>query len=184
MSTPTKTLPVNQNVKTVENNDINDPIVQDVLNEFRDEFSSKNKIEKNIIPQKYEDMSEYNNQPSININPIHHQHQQQQPPQQSQHNNINSNYNVIDNYSQQQYGDVNSQNISDIDKKNYFDIELVKKNLTIVILVLLLYNTPLFNTIYEKFPEYLYDSLMSYDILIKTVSLFSILYILSILTYI
>ena len=85
-----------------------------------------NQIEKNIIPQKYEDINEYNNQPPININPIHHQHQQQQPPQQSQHNNINSNYNVIDNYSQQQYGDVNSQNISDIDKKNYFDIELVK----------------------------------------------------------
>ncbi len=172
MSTPTKTLPVNQNVKTLENNDINDPIVQDVLNEFREEYSSKNKVENNIVQQKYEDMREYN-QPSL-------QQQQQLQQLQQQQNQLN-NYNIIDNYQQKQQ---QPQLITDIDKKNYFDIELVKKNLTIVILVLLLYNTPLFNTIYEKMPEYLYDNLMSCDILIKSISLFSVLYVLAFLTYI
>ena len=41
MSTPTSTL--NGNTKKTDNNDINDPIVQNVLNEFRDEYSYKNK---------------------------------------------------------------------------------------------------------------------------------------------
>jgi len=183
MSTPTKTLPVNQNVKTLENNDINDPIVQDVLNEFREEYSSKNKVENNIVQQKYEDMREYN-QPSLQqqqqLQQLQ-QLQQQQQQQQQQQNQLN-NYNIIDNYQQKQQQQ--PQLITDIDKKNYFDIELVKKNLTIVILVLLLYNTPLFNTIYEKMPEYLYDNLMSCDILIKSISLFSVLYVLAFLTYI
>ena len=74
MSTPTKTLPVNQNVKTLENNDVNDPIVQDVLNEFREEYSSKNKVENNIVQQKYEDMREYN-QPSLQQQKQQHQQQ-------------------------------------------------------------------------------------------------------------
>jgi hypothetical protein len=187
MSTPTKTLPVNQNVKTLENNDINDPIVQDVLNEFREEYSSKNKVENNIVQQKYEDMREYN-QPSLQqqqqlqqLQQLQQQQQQQQLQQQQQQQNQLNNYNIIDNYQQQQQ---QPRLITDIDKKNYFDIELVKKNLTIVILVLLLYNTPLFNTIYEKMPEYLYDNLMSCDILIKSISLFSVLYVLAFLTYI
>lgn len=186
MSTPTKTLPVNQNVKTLENNDINDPIVQDVLNEFREEYSSKNKVENNIVQQKYEDMREYN-QPSLQqqqqqqqLQQLQQQQQQQLQQLQQQQNQLN-NYNIIDNYQQKQQ---QPQLITDIDKKNYFDIELVKKNLTIVILVLLLYNTPLFNTIYEKMPEYLYDNLMSCDILIKSISLFSVLYVLAFLTYI
>lgn len=182
MSTPTKTLPVNQNVKTLENNDINDPIVQDVLNEFREEYSSKNKVENNIVQQKYEDMREYN-QPSLHQQQQQQQLQQQQLQQLQQQNQLN-NYNIIDNYQQQTQQQPQPQLITDIDKKNYFDIELVKKNLTIVILVLLLYNTPLFNTIYEKMPEYLYDNLMSCDILIKSISLFSVLYVLAFLTYI
>ena len=185
MSTPTKTLPVNQNVKTLENNDINDPIVQDVLNEFREEYSSKNKVENNIVQQKYEDMREYN-QPSLQQQQqqLLQQQQQQLQQQQLQQQNQLNNYNIIDNYQQQQQQQQQPQLITDIDKKNYFDIELVKKNLTIVILVLLLYNTPLFNTIYEKMPEYLYDNLMSCDILIKSISLFSVLYVLAFLTYI
>ena len=36
MSTPTATLPVSNSSKTTENNDINDPIVQDVLKDFRE----------------------------------------------------------------------------------------------------------------------------------------------------
>lgn len=183
MSTPTKTLPVNQNVKTLENNDINDPIVQDVLNEFREEYSSKNKVENNIVQQKYEDMREYN-QPSLHQQQLQQQQLQQQQLQQLQQQNQLNNYNIIDNYQQQTQQQPQPQLITDIDKKNYFDIELVKKNLTIVILVLLLYNTPLFNTIYEKMPEYLYDNLMSCDILIKSISLFSVLYVLAFLTYI
>ena len=189
MSTPTKTLPVNQNVKTLENNDINDPIVQDVLNEFREEYSSKNKVENNIVQQKYEDMREYN-QPSLQqqqqqlLQQQQQQQQQQLQQQQLQQQNQLNNYNIIDNYQQQTQQQPQPQLITDIDKKNYFDIELVKKNLTIVILVLLLYNTPLFNTIYEKMPEYLYDNLMSCDILIKSISLFSVLYVLAFLTYI
>ena len=72
----------------------------------------------------------------------------------------------------------NNSNIANI------DMELVKKNLTIVIIVLLIHNTSMVSTIYEKMPEYLHENLNAYDILIKTVSLFVILYVLSFFNYI
>ena len=58
MSTPTSTL--NGNTKHIDNNDINDPVVQDVLNEFRDEYSSKNKnTSSSMIPDYEDEVVEY-----------------------------------------------------------------------------------------------------------------------------
>ena len=53
MYTPTSTL--NGNTNTKDNNDINDPLVQDVLNEFRDEYTSENKNTSSSMIPDYED---------------------------------------------------------------------------------------------------------------------------------
>jgi hypothetical protein len=160
MSTPTSTL--NGNPKQTDNNDINDPVVQDVLNEFRDEYSSKNKNATNSMIPDYEDeVVEY--PPEDNYPPP--------PPL-----NRKPEYNVSDRYPPTQ----NNKNDSIIN----IDMELVKKNLMIVIIVLLIHNTGMMATVYEKMPEYLHENLNSYDILIKALSLFIILYVLSLFNYI
>jgi hypothetical protein len=160
MSTPTSTL--NGNAKQTDNNDINDPVVQDVLNEFRDEYSSKNKkTTSSMIPDYEDEVVEY--PPDDNYPPP--------PPL-----NRRPEYNVSDKYPPSQ----NNKN----DSITNIDMELVKKNLMIVIIVLLIHNTGLMATVYEKMPEYLHENLNSYDILIKALSLFIILYVLSLFNYI
>lgn len=160
MSTPTSTL--NGNTKQTDNNDINDPVVQDVLNEFRDEYSSKNKnATSSMIPDYEDEVVEY--PPEDNYPPP--------PPL-----NRKPEYNVSDRYPP-------SQNYKN-DSITNIDMELVKKNLMIVIIVLLIHNTGMMTTVYEKMPEYLHENLNSYDILIKALSLFVILYVLSLFNYI
>jgi hypothetical protein len=66
----------------------------------------------------------------------------------------------------------------------YIDIELIKKNLIIVIIVFLIYFSGIINNIYDKIPEYLQENILSLDIYIKTASLFIILYIISYTGYI
>jgi len=161
MSTPTSTL--NGNTKQIENNDINDPVVQDVLNEFRDEYSSKNKnATRSMIPDYEDEVLEY--PPEDNYQSPH--------PQQIRR----PEYNVSDKYPLSQ--NYKNDSISNI------DMELVKKNIMIVIIVLLIYNTGLMATVYDKMPEYLHENLNSYDILIKALSLFIVLYVLSLFNYI
>jgi hypothetical protein len=162
MSTPTSTL--NGNTNTTDNNDINDPLVQDVLNEFRDEYTSKNKntSSSSMIPDYEDEIVEF--PPEDNYPPP--------PPSQYRKHD----YNVSEKYPpSQNYKNSNIVNI---------DMELVKKNLTIVIIVLLIHNTSVVSAIYEKMPEYLHENLNAYDILIKTASLFIILYVLSFFNYI
>jgi hypothetical protein len=160
MSTPTSTL--NGNNKQTNDNDINDPVVQDVLNEFRDEYSSKNKnANSSMIPDYEDEVVEY--PPDDNYSPP--------PPL-----NKRPEYNVSDRYPPSQ----NNKN----DSITNIDMELVKKNLMIVIIVLLIHNTGLMATVYDKMPEYLHENLNTYDILIKALSLFIILYVLSLFNYI
>ena len=160
MSTPTSTL--NGNTKQTDNNDINDPVVQDVLNEFRDEYSSKNKnVTSSMIPDYEDEVVEHT--PYDNYPP---------PPTL----NRRPEYNAPDRYPPSQNG--KNESITNI------DIELVKKNLMIVIIVLLIHNTGMMTTVYDKMPEYLHENLNTYDILIKAFSLFIILYVLSLFNYI
>lgn len=161
MSTPTSTL--NGNTNTTDNNDINDPLVQDVLNEFRDEYTSKNKnTSSSMIPDYEDEIVEF--PPDDNY----------PPPPPSQYRKPE--YNLSEKHPPSQ--NYNNSNIVNI------DMELVKKNLTIVIIVLLIHNTSMVSAIYEKMPEYLHENLNAYDILIKTASLFIILYVLSFFNYI
>jgi len=170
-----------------EHNDINDPVVQDVLNEFRDEILiSKNNKEMNVNLQP----PIIHEMPNVGIpnspnNPPYPQHQPQHPPQYHQHSQSqpyqNSSY--PSNPQQNTYSQHSNQHNKN-DYMLYIDVELIKKNLIIVIIVFLIYFSGIINNIYDRIPEYLQDNILPLDIYIKTVSLFMILYIISYTGYI
>lgn len=66
----------------------------------------------------------------------------------------------------------------------YIDIELIKKNLIIVLVVFLIYHSGIINNIYEKIPDYLQDNITTFDIYIKTTIVFIVLYTISYLGYV
>jgi hypothetical protein len=155
MSTPINTLPLKTQQSNIsETNDINDPLVQDVLNEFQEEL---------MISKQHAQQSQ-------------HMHQQPpiMPPQQQQYHNQQ--------YQQQHSNYKNNLNKSDY--STYLDTEIAKKSLILVIISLIIYNSGIINTVYEKLPDYLQDNLNNFDIYIKSLSLFAIIYVLSFFEYI
>lgn len=157
MSTPISTLPLKTQQINIENNDINDPIVQDVLNEFQDELM--NSKQPNKSPQMQQQQH------------IQQQHMSQQfpsmipPPP-------NTNYNSR--YNGNKYDNISA----------YLDTEVAKKSLILVIISLVIYHSGIINNVYEKMPDYLQDNLNNFDIYIKSASLFSVIYILYFFEYI
>jgi hypothetical protein len=152
MSTPINTLPLKtQQSNMSDTNDINDPLVQDVLNEFQEELM----------------ISKQNASPSQHM---HHQSQpMMMPPQQQYHQQQHLNY---------------KNNLNKSDLSLYLDSEVAKKSLILVIISLIIYNSGFINTVYEKMPDYLQDNLNNFDIYIKSLSLFAIIYVLSFFEYI
>ena len=152
MSTPINTLPLKTQQSNIsETNDINDPLVQDVLNEFQEEL---------MISKQ-------------NAQPPQHMHNQSRPmmmPNQQQ-------------YHPQQHSNYNN-NLNKSDFSSYLDSEVAKKSLILVIISLIIYNSGIINTFYEKMPDYLQDNLNNFDIYIKSLSLFAIIYLLSFFEYI
>ena len=171
MSTPISTLPL-KTQPSAEANDINDPVVQDVLNEFQDELMMSKKSAMPPHPQ-HPQMPPMPPMPP----PSHSQHSQPYPPQHSQQ------------YPPSMYphpsmyptpnGNGKYDSIS-----AYVDTEVAKKSLILVILAVIIYHSGIINTVYEKMPENLQDHLTNFDIYIKSISLFSIIYVLSFFEYI
>ena len=164
MSTPISTLPL-KTQPSAEANDINDPVVQDVLNEFQDELMMS---KKSAMPQ----------------HPQHPQHPQMppMPPQQPypQHS---------PQYPQSMYPHPSMYPTANGNGKYdsisaYVDTEVAKKSLILVILAVIIYHSGIINTVYEKMPDNLQDHLTNFDIYIKSISLFSIIYVLSFFEYI
>jgi hypothetical protein len=175
-----------------EQNDINDPVVQDVLNEFRDELQSSKNMDVNansvhsmhINPNQIPIASHNIPIPLIN-NPNYFSQGGHvgpavpvglsgpsgpsggsgiyQPYMQQHHNNLQANKN---------------------DYSAYIDVELVKKNVIIVLIVFLIYHSGIINNIYEKIPNYLQDNLTVFDVYIKTTIIFIVLYTISYLGYV
>ena len=187
-----------------EHNDINDPVVQDVLNEFRDELliSKNNKdMSLNTPPLIIQDMSSGNqSNPSYPPHPPHppqHSHPSQhshtsQPPY-PQHPSQHSQPPYPQHqphqhpYPSQQLHQPPYSPYAPMNKNDYMlymDIELIKKNLIIVIIVFLIYFSGIINNIYDRIPEYLQENILSLDIYIKTVLLFIILYVISYAGYV
>jgi hypothetical protein len=149
-------------------NDINDPIVQDVLNEFQEELMIS-KQPKSSQPQQSQYMPQMLPQPPQQ----HQQHSQHQPHMPS------SPY--PSHQSPMIYPSHNSKydNIS-----SYLDTDVAKKSLILVILAIIIYHSGIINTVYEKMPDYLQENLTNFDIYIKSASLFSIIYVLTFFEYI
>lgn len=171
MSTPISTLPMKTQQGTggaSDANDINDPIVQDVLNEFQEE----------LMLSKQPRTPQAQQPPYIPLSPQHpQQSQQSQHPQHaSQHPPMSPHY---PSYPSSPYGYSKYDNIS-----SYLDTEVAKKSLILVILAVIIYHSGIINTVYEKMPDYLQDNLNNFDIYIKSASLFSIIYVLSFFEYI
>jgi hypothetical protein len=187
-----------------EHNDINDPVVQDVLNEFRDELliSKNNKdMSLNTPPLIIQDMSS-GNQSNPSYPP--HQSSYQQHPQQQPHYPPHSQHSQHQQHSQHSQHSQHPQHpqhpypphfqqqapyspyaqMNKNDYMLYMDIELIKKNLIIVIIVFLIYFSGIINNIYDRIPEYLQENILPLDVYIKTVLLFIILYIISYAGYV
>jgi hypothetical protein len=161
MSTPISTLPLKPQ-SSGETNDINDPVVQDVLNEFQDELMmSKQSKSHPSMPQQ---QPQYPSMPPQSYPPL---------PQHSQHSQ----------HPSHQYPPYPSQSKYD-SISAYIDTEVAKKSLILVILAVIIYHSGIINTVYEKLPDNLQDNLTSFDIYIKSISLFSIIYVLSFFEYI
>jgi hypothetical protein len=174
-----------------EHNDINDPVVQDVLNEFRDELLiSKNKDM--TPPLIIQDMSN----PSHPPHPPHPPHQPSYPPHpqyaspHSPHSQQPPYSPPHSQHSHPQYASQHQPPYSSYSQMNkndymlYMDIELIKKNLIIVIIVFLIYFSGIINNIYDRIPEYLQENIMPLDVYIKTGLLFIILYVISYTGYV
>jgi hypothetical protein len=151
-------------------NDINDPIVQDVLNEFQEE----------LMLSKQPRTPQAQQPPYIPLSPQQQSQSQQsqhpQHPHASQHPPMSPHY---PSYPSSPYGYSKYDNIS-----SYLDTEVAKKSLILVILAVIIYHSGIINTVYEKMPDYLQDNLNNFDIYIKSASLFSIIYVLSFFEYI
>jgi hypothetical protein len=104
---------------------------------------------------------------------MHQQQPTMMPPQQQYHNQQ---------YQQQHSNYKNNLNKSDY--SSYLDTEVAKKSLILVIISLIIYNSGIINIAYEKMPDYLQDNLNNFDIYIKSLSLFAIIYVLSFFEYI
>ena len=157
MSTPVNNLPLKTQQNTEQtDNDINDPMVQDVLNEFQEELAVNNKPE-NISKS-----------PQIN----------QSPPQQmyqspSQMQNI---------HTQQQMYNIKYNNQQGY--QQYLNVDIAKKITIITIIVMIITYSNLLYMLYEKLPSSIFEIIEQYDIYIKGTLIFIILYILSLLDYV
>jgi hypothetical protein len=145
-----------------EANDINDPIVQDVLNEFQEELMLSKQPRAPLASQPPQ-------QPQHSLPP---QQASQYPPYPHAQQHPHA-------LPQQRGGYGKYDNIS-----SYLDTEVAKKSLILVILAVIIYHSGIVNTVYEKMPEYLQDNLNNFDIYIKSASLFSIIYVLTFFEYI
>jgi hypothetical protein len=177
MSTPINTLPLKtQQSSTGDVNDINDPIVQDVLNEFQEELMISKQPKTPQISHQQQQHQQMLMQQQQHQQMLMQQQQQQmlqQPPMPPMPQGNGSN------------GSNGSNGLNKYDNvAAYLDTEVAKKSLILVIIAVIIYHSGIINTVYEKMPEYLHDNLNTFDIYIKSISLFSIIYVLSFFEYI
>lgn len=157
MSTPVNNLPLKTQQNTEQtDNDINDPMVQDVLNEFQEELAVNNKPE--------------NISKSPQVNQSSPQQMYQSPSQMQNIHTQQQMYNIKYN-NQQGY-------------HQYLNVDIAKKITIITIIVMIITYSNLLYMLYEKLPSSIFEIIEQYDIYIKGTLIFIILYILSLLDYV
>jgi len=176
MSTPINTLPLKtQQSNTGDANDINDPIVQDVLNEFQEELMISKQPKTPQISQQQQMLMQQQQHQQMLMQQQQQQMLHQHPPMPSHPPNGSTGSN----------GSNSGNSLNKYDSiSSYLDTEVAKKSLILVIIAVIIYHSGIINTVYEKMPEYLQDNLNTFDIYIKSISLFSIIYVLSFFEYI
>ena len=174
MSTPLNHLPLKTQHSNEENNDIQDPMVQDVLNEFQEELNSTRQHNSVQLQSQHSQIAQQDQvQPQMshqNI-PVHPQQRQyvQQPP--TYFPPPSNKYTIS-------YNDNNKF------PYNYIDVELMKKIAIIVIITMLIFCTDGFMMLYSKLPDYISDVSLRFDIYVRSIALFVILYVLGFMDYI
>ena len=175
MSTPINTLPLKtQQSSTGDANDINDPIVQDVLNEFQEELMISKQPKTSQISQQHQQMIMQQQHQQMLMQQQQQQMLQQQPPSMLPMPPMPSGNGSNSSNSLNKYDNISV----------YLDTEVAKKSLILVIIAIIIYHSGIINMVYEKMPDYLHDNLNTFDIYIKSISLFSIIYVLSFFEYI
>ena len=175
MSTPLNSLPLKTQQTNEDNNDINDPMVQDVLNEFQEELNINRQQKAPEFPQQtqHQNFTPHQGQPT----PTYPQQIQQpinipsKPIIQQNHYPYQNNKYTI-NYSNNNF------------PYNYFDIEIIKQTAIIVIIAVLIFYTNIFMVFYDKLPDYIRDLVYKFDIYVRSGVLFIVLYILGFMEYI
>jgi len=152
MITPIDKIPLKTSGANITDDMADDPIVKDVLNEFEKELSlNEQTIKNNYLIN--------NNQQQQQ--PLYHPLQQQLKPQQQQ---------------QQQQQQLQPQQSST--QINYIDNVLITKTFIICIVIAIVINPVIYNTILSKIPENLSGIFDNYNYIIKIILIFIALYAL------
>jgi hypothetical protein len=178
MSTPLNNLPLKTQQSNEDNNDINDPLVQDVLNEFQEELNSSKKqfSPEAAIP--------------VHLQPSFTSQNQQVLPQQMHATNIQQtqmNIQARPNMQNNYYPQQNKYSINYNQTTfpySYIDVDIVKKTAVIVIITILVFHTNIFLIIYDKLPDYIKDAVYKFDIYVRGIFLFVVIYALGLFEYI
>lgn len=142
MITSIDKIPLKPSVNNLNNDDLTDPMVKDVLNEFEKELSLQEKQSKYVI----------------NDQPPQQQPQYQPPPLQPQY---------------QPPPVIKKQ---DTISKNYIDNELITKTFIICIIMAIITNPYIYDTLISKIPENISNIFFSYNYIIKLIILFIVIY--------
>jgi hypothetical protein len=153
MITPIDKIPLKTSGANITDDMADDPIVKDVLNEFEKELSLNEQTIKN----------------NYLINNNQHQHQQQLQQQQQPL------YHPLQQQLQPQQPQLQQQQSSKI---NYIDNELITKSFIICIVIAIIINPVIYNTILSKIPENISGIFDNYNYIIKIILIFIALYAL------
>jgi hypothetical protein len=154
MITSIDKIPLKTSGATITDDMVDDPIVKDVLNEFEKELS----MNEQTIKNNYQINNNSQYQPQQPQQQMQHQYQPQQlQPQQLQP-------------QQHQYQSQQS--------KNYIDNVLITKTFIICIVIAIIINPYIYNTIISKIPDNISIILDNYNYIIKIILAFITLYLL------
>lgn len=178
MSTPVNNLPLRTQPPNEDSSDISDPMVQDVLNEFQSELmmSHKPQAEMPQLPAQAspQALPQASSQALPQASPqILHQQAFQQQQQQA-----------LQQQALQQQQVYKSQRTKQEFPYSLIDTQLMQKTLVIVIIIILVYHTSILCMMYEKLPLYAFDFCDKFDMYIKLIMIFVIIYALFIFAYI
>jgi len=173
MSTPLNTLPLRTQTTNEEGSDISDPMVQDVLNEFQSELmmSQKSEQPQHMQPQQVQQPQQQAQQP---YQQPYQQPSHLQPPPPMPYQSSSA-------YYPPQY--THKKKSQDF-PYSLIDTEILQKTVIIIIIVILVYHTGLLFTMYEKLPLYVSELCEKFDMYIKILLIFVIIYALFVFSYI